>query len=127
MINYLNFPAILPPNFLQSILNVNPIDMNQLLNQYSPQGNMLREQALGINFGVIGLNGLNINLNHFEKPINLFSEQVKNYNTNLINTSKNQLDKAYVKKVYPLKRNAYHVTIAYKIYLDKLKKDGINI
>lgn len=26
--------------------------------------------------------------------------------------------------MYPLKRSAYHVAIAYKIYLDKLKREG---
>ena len=30
------------------------------------------------------------------------------------------------KTVYPLKRSAYHVAIAYKIYLDKLKREGRN-
>jgi uncharacterized damage-inducible protein DinB len=32
-----------------------------------------------------------------------------------------------VKVAYPLKRSAFHIAISYKIYLDKLKKEGQSI
>lgn len=125
--------GILPQNVFQGgmpIFGVNQLNINQLLGQYPGQANAMRDSGLGVNLGVIGINGLSMNASQlYPKPIqNLFTEQVKNYNTDINNNvPKNQLDKAYAKKVYPLKRNAYHVTIAYKIYLDKLKKDGVNI
>ena len=132
LLSYLNMSNLLQQNVFQNnlpIFGANPISINQLLGQYPAQANIFRESSLGIGLGLIGLNGLNLNPNQmFQKPIqNLFSEQVKTYNTNINVPPNSQLDKAYVKKVYPLKRNAYHVTIAYKIYLDKLKKDGVSI
>lgn len=51
---------------------------------------------------------------------NLFSEQVKAY------TQKNTQD-GKKPKDFPFKRAAYHVGIAYKIYLDRLQKEGKNM
>ena len=57
----------------------------------------------------------NIGLKPFQ---NLFSEQVKAFNSHPPESKPSQ------KEVYPIKRSAFHAAIAYKIYLDKLKKAG---
>lgn len=83
----------------------------------------------------MGMNGMNMNMmgigmqgnppfmfpgqNLNMKPVpNLFNQQVNSFKSN---PDKNSKD---IKAVYPLKRSAYHVAIAYKIYLDKLKREG---
>lgn len=78
LLNYFNMSGILPQNVFQSsmpIFGVNQIDINQLLGQYPGQANMLRDSAMGLNLGVIGINGLGISPNHlYPEPIqNLFS------------------------------------------------------
>ena len=53
------------------------------------------------------------------KPFqNIFTEQVKAFNSFPPESKPNH------KEVYPIKRSAFHAAIAYKIYLDKLKKEG---
>ena len=55
-----------------------------------------------------------------QKPIqNLFNEQVKTFKANDTN-------KKETKIAYPLKRSAFHVAIAYKIYLDRVKQQGLS-
>lgn len=49
---------------------------------------------------------------------NLFNEHLK------ITLNKNP---SANKSAFPLKRTAYHVSIAYKIYLDKLQKQGVTL
>lgn len=52
---------------------------------------------------------------------NLFQEQVSSFKTVPESTTKDS------KAAYPLKRSAFHIAIAYKIYLDKLKREGKNL
>ena len=64
----------------------------------------------------IGLPNTPFQQQELQPACNLFQQHLKitaNKNTN--------------KAAFPLKRAAYHVTIAYKIYLDKLQKQGVAI
>jgi hypothetical protein len=108
------------------------MQMGQMPMRYPPLDNMaqnyLPNMQLGLNMKFLGM-GMNNQLmvqqsqqQQFIRPCqNLFAEQVKAYNNNKPTTIVSN-----PKEAYPLKRAAYHVAIAYKIYLDKLKKDGQN-
>lgn len=116
---------------LSSTTNMSQMELAQLLMRYNNQGYFYG------GFPTIGMNGMNMNMNMMGigmqgnspfmfpspsmniKPVpNLFNEQVNSFKSN---PDKNSKD---IKAVYPLKRSAYHVAIAYKIYLDKLKREG---
>jgi len=78
LLNYFNMTGMLPANVFTNGLPLfggNQLNMNQLLTQYSAQGNILNNPGIGLNLGVMGLNGLNLGTNQlFPKPIqNLFS------------------------------------------------------
>lgn len=77
------------------------------------------------NLAMMGLNLSNTPLppkNNFplvrtEKPItNLFQEQLSSF--------KGEQKPKDTRSAYPLKRSAFHIAIAYKIYLDKERKKG---
>lgn len=96
--------------------------MGQIPMRYPMEGIMpgYMPMNMNMNMAMLGL-GMNNQIMMQPQPIkpilNLFREQVKTYSQQPPQTpSKN------AKEVYPLKRTAYHVAIAYKIYLDKLKK-----
>lgn len=114
-------------NHNQSMLNLNglsQIELAQLLIRFNPQYMYntlpnITEMPLGM-----GANGQQIMsappVRAPVRPIqNLFSEQVKSFKLPAIDN-----EASNIKKAYPLKRSAFHVAIAYKIYLDKLKKEG---
>jgi hypothetical protein len=67
---------------------------------------------------------LNQNRNNMKPIPNLFSEQYKSFKTVEQNPPDAPKDTS---SVYPLKRAAFHIAIAYKIYLDKIKQEGRSI
>jgi hypothetical protein len=81
---------------------------------------------MNMNMGMMGMGGMNNpymfpppRLNPNPKPIpNLFNEQFNAFKASRDSASPD------IKTVYPLKRAAFHAAIAYKIYLDKLKRRG---
>ena len=77
-----------------AMMSVNPQNLQNMQNQYNHAS--LKNRAF----------------------TNLFQEQVTSFKTVQESAERE------AKSAYPLKRSAFHIAIAYKIYLDKLKKDG---
>ena len=88
-------------------------------------GNMGNMPGMG-NIGNMGMMNMNMQGNQQQQqqqgptkqqqPANLFNDQLTRFRSNDSDRD--------TKAVYPLKRSAYHVAISYKIYLDRLKKEG---
>lgn len=123
-LNYTNFfgPNQLLPGMYAGMQGMQglPMQMNQL-SMGMMQG-YLPNMQIGLNMKLLGM-GMNnpLVMQQQSKPnLNLFNEQAKIYSTNKSDNNKSKNEK----EVYPLKRAAFHVAIAYKIYLDKLKKGG---
>jgi hypothetical protein len=132
MTNFLGMQGIVPgmvrnPNML-NINGLNQMEIAQLFMQLNAQNYMygsvpnMGDIPLGMNIGMMGLGQPFMFAPQMQpaKPIqNLFSEQVKTFK---LPVTDNEISN--IKTAYPLKRSAFHVAIAYKIYLDKLKKKG---
>lgn len=79
------------------------------------------------NLGMMGM-GVNMQSNSQymypqNRPVpktyqNLFAEQLKVFK------SSEGLSQKDIKSVFPLKRSCFHISISYKVYLDKLKSAG---
>jgi hypothetical protein len=75
----------------------------------------------------LGLNNQILMQQQTMKPFqNLFSEQVKSFSQPPLQVPA-PVGGRTLKETYPLKRSAFHVGIAYKIYLDKIKSEGGNL
>ena len=80
--------------------------------------NMQNMQMMGMNMNMGNNLQFGMQPRNMQQTQSLFSEQV-----NKFKTVKDE-PRPDAKAVYPLKRSAYHVAISYKIYLDKLKREG---
>jgi hypothetical protein len=137
MANFLGMQGMVPgmvanPNMM-NLNGMNQMEIAQLLMRFNAQNYMygsmpnMTDIPLGMNMGMMGLNLPNgqpfmypPQMRLPAKPIqNLFNEQVKTFK---LPAPDNEVSN--IKTAYPLKRSAFHVAISYKIYLDKLKKEG---
>lgn len=124
--NLPNMPNLPMMNFGS---NINQMELAQLLmRSLNPNQNMFMtgvplNMGAGMNMNMMNMNmgnnpGMNFQGNKPQQPpfnpVNLFREQLSSFKVN----------NKDAKTVFPLKRSAYHVAISYKIYLDKLKKEG---
>ena len=97
-----------------------PMNVGNMGNM-SGMGNMANIGNMA-NMGNMGMMNMNVQGNQqqgpmkVQQPANLFTEQLTRFRSNDSGCD--------TKAVYPLKRSAYHVAISYKIYLDRLKKEG---
>ena len=126
-----------PMNTMNGMNGMNPMNPMNGMNGMNMQQMEMLMRAFGPNIFMGGIPPMGMNMNNNmmnmnmgpnnqynaqppktsqQSSTNLFSEQ--------LTTFKSSDARPDVKTVYPLKRSAYHVAIAYKIYLDKLKKEG---
>jgi hypothetical protein len=101
----------IPPNYIYNIPGLNM--------QGLPMGMMGVGMGLGMPSNMYPLQPMA----QPKPPVNLFHEQVKALKQASKSPEKDRGGLSF-KEAFPLKRSAYHVTIAYRIYLDKLKKKG---
>ena len=116
---------------MNGLNGMNQMELAQFLMRYNGGQNFPMFGGFPMNMNM-GMMGVNMNMpggSQFgfpaarnQQPVaNLFNEQVSSFKT-----IKNDNSSKDAKTVYPLKRSAYHVAISYKIYLDKLKREGRN-
>ena len=132
-INNINNLASLGMLNFNGMGQLSQIDMQRLLLQaINPNNPIMFNAGMPINFGNManmGMMSMNMqgnpnlnyqNQNRGQANHSLFKEQLTRFK------SYDDAGSRDPKQVFPLKRSAYHVAISYKIYLDRLKKEGRN-
>ena len=109
---------------MPNVNNMSQLEIAQMLMRFNnPNCYYGGGFPMGMNMSMMGVNMHNMS-QMFQNPmnqkpiVNLFNEQVSSFKSATTNSNKD------LKTVYPLKRSAFHAAIAYKIYLDKLKREG---
>lgn len=114
---------------VNGINGLTPMQMQLIMSYNNSQNFLYGRMAGGMGMGMMNM-GVSNNQQFMYapyrqnmKPIqNLFEQQLKSFKSvPAIGEERT------IKKVYPLKISAYHVSIAYRIYLEKLKREGQNL
>lgn len=129
-------PQMMSP--MMSLSNINMSNMSQMdleMLLRIPQNYIYNIPGINIQSLPMGMMGVGMGLGmpssmyplqpmaQPKPPVNLFHEQVKALKQASKSQEKDRGGLTF-KEAFPLKRSAYHVTIAYRIYLERLKKKG---